>query len=50
MIAGVLGAGPKGDGYVQELKEKFPEHPMVKDLERREEAFDVAAAKFAVAA
>lgn len=45
----MLGAGSKGDGYVAELKEKYPDHPMVKDLERKEEAFDEAAKKFAVA-
>lgn len=49
VVAGVMGAGSKGDGYMKELKDKYPEHPLVKDLEKREESFDQAAAKFAVA-
>lgn len=56
VVSGVLGtgsvkAGGEGsEGYVKEMRERFKEHPMVKDLQAREESFDAAAAKFAITA
>jgi coatomer protein complex subunit epsilon len=38
------------EGSVKELRERYPDHPLVKDLEKREAAFDAAAEKFAIAA
>ena len=56
VVSGVLGTGgakvggESGETYVRELRERFKGHPMVEDLRKREEAFDVAAEKFAIAA